>query len=154
MVGTSTDTNVRRQLVTVIRGALITFPLTAALWLVVRDTLPPMAGTADPLARLIFGLQCCCVAILFCFATGIEAAAHERLTSPGIDPLSGYQSRRMTRLQPTVRSKLPAVVKCRIATFLTHYNLRPHPNPTTIHGDGAHGFGTATATGAMPMGCI
>jgi hypothetical protein len=49
----------------------------------------------DTLTRVVFGLKCCCVAILFCFLTGIEAVAHERLRSPAIDPLSGYETRRM-----------------------------------------------------------
>jgi hypothetical protein len=96
MARTTADPGVRRQQRIAIASGLIAFPLTAALWFVVREALPPLAGMVDPLARLIFGLQCCCVAILFCFATGIEAVSHERLNSAGIDPLSGYQSRRMT----------------------------------------------------------
>ncbi len=46
-------------------------------------------------ARLVFALKCSCVAVLFCFVTGIEAVAHERLRSAAIDPLSGYETRRM-----------------------------------------------------------
>jgi hypothetical protein len=94
--GSITDPNLRRQRVIVMTGGLIAFPLTAVLWFAVRHAVPALTGMTDPLARLIFALQCCGVAILFCFATGIEAVAHERLSSAGIDPLSGYQSRRMT----------------------------------------------------------
>ncbi len=43
----------------------------------------------------IFALKCSSVAILFCFVTGVEAVAHERLRSPAIDPLLGYETRRL-----------------------------------------------------------
>jgi hypothetical protein len=67
-----------------------------ALWLGLYYLLPPLAGMDEPLARLIFALKCGCVAILLCFVMGIEAVAHERFRSPAIDPLSGYETRRMT----------------------------------------------------------
>jgi hypothetical protein len=86
---------VRRQRSTLIIGSLIAFPVTVAIWLGIYHVLPPLAGMADPVARLVFALNCCCVAILLCFLTGIEAVAHERLHSPAIDPLSGHESRRM-----------------------------------------------------------
>jgi hypothetical protein len=74
----------------------IAFPLTIALWVGVYYLIPPLAGMADTVARLVVALQCVCVAVLFTFVTGIEAVAHERLRSPGIDPLSGYETPRMT----------------------------------------------------------
>jgi hypothetical protein len=77
-------------------GILVAFPVTIAIWLAVYLLLPPLAGMADPVARLIFAIDCACVAILLCFLTAIEAVAHERLRSPAIDPLSGYTTRRMT----------------------------------------------------------
>ncbi|HUZ67227.1 MAG TPA: MAPEG family protein [Beijerinckiaceae bacterium] len=73
----------------------IAFPVTIALWIGVYYFLPPIAGMTDPLARFALALKLCCVAILFCFLTGIEAVAHERLRSAAIDPLSGYETRRM-----------------------------------------------------------
>jgi hypothetical protein len=66
-----------------------------ALWLGVFYLLPPLPGMDAPLARLVFALQCGCVAILFCFVLGIEAVAHERFRSPAIDPLADYETRRM-----------------------------------------------------------
>jgi hypothetical protein len=74
----------------------IAFVIAVALWLATYFLLPPLTGMTEPLARLIFALKCGCVAILFCFVLGIEAVAHERLRSPAIDPLAGYETRRMT----------------------------------------------------------
>jgi hypothetical protein len=64
-------------------------PFVMALWLGVYYFLPPIAGMVDTLVRLVFALKCCCVAILLCFVTGIEAVAHERLQSSAFDPLAG-----------------------------------------------------------------
>ena len=45
--------------------------------------------------RLIFAFKCWYFAVLFCFATGIDAVAHERLQSPAFDPLIGYETKRL-----------------------------------------------------------
>ncbi|HEX4195704.1 MAG TPA: MAPEG family protein [Stellaceae bacterium] len=74
----------------------IAFVIAAALWLATYYLLPPIDGMTEALARLVFALKCGCVAVLFCFVLGIEAIAHERLRSPAIDPLAGYETRRMT----------------------------------------------------------
>jgi hypothetical protein len=74
---------------------LVAAPVTLALWLGVYHLLAPLAGMDDPLARLFLAIKCCCVAILLCFVTGIEAVAHERLRSPAIDPLAGHETRRL-----------------------------------------------------------
>jgi hypothetical protein len=89
------DADVPRQRSRLRTAILIAFPLTAALWLGVYYVLPPLAGMADSVDRLVFALNCCCVAILLCFLTGIEAVSHERLHSAAIDPLSGHETRRM-----------------------------------------------------------
>ena len=90
------DADVRRQQSILIIGILIAFPVAIALWLAVYTLLPPLPGMADPFARLAFAVNCCCITILLCFLTGIEAVSHERLQSPAIDPLSGYETRRIT----------------------------------------------------------
>jgi hypothetical protein len=90
------DRELRRQRPALIVGIVVSFPVAVALWLCVYYGLPPLAGMADPLARLIVALGCCCIAIMLCFLTAIEAVSHERLRSPAIDPLSGYTTRRMT----------------------------------------------------------
>lgn len=79
-----------------LREIAVAFLVAAALWLAIYLLLPPLIGMEEPLARLVFALKCGCVAVLFCFVLGIEAVAHERLRSPAIDPLAGYETRRMT----------------------------------------------------------
>jgi len=76
-------------------GGLIAFPTTFAVWLAVYYLAPPLNGMSDAVARLFFAMNCCCVAVLFCFVTPIEAISHERLHSAAIDPLSGVESHRM-----------------------------------------------------------
>jgi hypothetical protein len=79
-----------------LREIAVAFVVAATLWLAIYFLLPPLPGMEEPLARLIFALKCGCVAVLFAFVLGIEAVAHERLRSPAIDPLAGYETRRMT----------------------------------------------------------
>jgi uncharacterized metal-binding protein len=92
---TSAD-NIRRHQSTLIAEIAIAFPVTIASWLGTYYFMPALGGMEEPLARFVIALKCCCMAILFCFLTGIEAVAHERLRSPAIDPLSGYETRRLT----------------------------------------------------------
>ncbi len=82
----------RKQGMRAIAAALL---LAAALWLAIRYLAPPIAGMESLAARMIFALKCCCAATLFCFVTGIEAVAHERLQSPAFDPLQGVETRRL-----------------------------------------------------------
>ena len=89
------DAEVGRQRSTLRHEIAIAFPVAVVLWLATYYFLPPLSGMDDTLTRLFFDLKCCCVAILFCFLTGIEPVAHERLRCPAIDPLSGYETRRM-----------------------------------------------------------
>jgi uncharacterized MAPEG superfamily protein len=89
------DFELRRQQTATIVPICIAFPVAIVLWLGTYNLLPPLLGMEDTLPRLVFSLKCCCAAILFCFVTGIEAVAHERLRSPAIDPLSGYETHRM-----------------------------------------------------------
>ena len=84
--------DLRRQQTATIVPIAVAFPVAIVLWFGTYYFLPPLAGMEDMLPRLVFSLKCSCVAILFCFVTGIEAVAHERLSSPAIDPLSGYET--------------------------------------------------------------
>jgi hypothetical protein len=79
-----------------LREIAVAFIVAAALWLASYFLLPPVAGMSEPVPRLVFALKCGCVAVLLCLVLGIEAIAHERLRSPAIDPLAGYETRRMT----------------------------------------------------------
>jgi uncharacterized MAPEG superfamily protein len=66
-----------------------------AIWLGVDRLAAPVAGLEAPAARLGFAVGCICLAAIFCLVPGIEAVAHERLASPAIDPLAGYETRRL-----------------------------------------------------------
>jgi hypothetical protein len=91
----ATDHELRHKRSAVFLEIAAAFPIAIILWLAVYYLVPPIDGMDDTLARLVFALKCCCIAILFCFLTGIEAVAHERLRSAAIDPLSGYETPRM-----------------------------------------------------------
>ena len=89
------DFDVSKQRRATMATIAIAFPLAIALWFGTIFLLPPLAGMDTPLDRLVFALKCAAVAILFSLVMGIEAVAHERLRSPAIDPLAGYETRRM-----------------------------------------------------------
>jgi len=76
-------------------GIAVAGPVTIVLWLAIDLLMPPLPGMTEPAARLGFALGCCCLAVLFCLVSGIEAVSHERLGSPAINPLSGYETQRM-----------------------------------------------------------
>jgi hypothetical protein len=65
------------------------------LWLAIRYWAPVVPGMHSLGDRMLFALKCCCFATLFCFMTGLEAVAHERLRSPAFDPLAGHETRRL-----------------------------------------------------------
>ena len=67
----------------------------AVLWFGVAFLAPPIPDMESISAPMIFALKCCCLAVLFCFALGIEAVAHERLQSAAFDPLAGHETRRL-----------------------------------------------------------
>jgi uncharacterized MAPEG superfamily protein len=105
--------DLRRQQTATVVPIAVAFPVAIVLWFGTYYLLPPLAGMEDVVARLVFALKCSCVAILFCFVAGIEAVAHERLRSPAIDPLSGYDTPRMRvnlrYLQNTLEQLVPFV---------------------------------------------
>ena len=65
------------------------------LWLSIRHLAPQVSGVATAADALIYAFKWWCLAVLFCFATGIDAVAHERLQSPAFDPLIGYETKRL-----------------------------------------------------------
>src|SRR4051794_1343285 len=67
----------------------------ACLWLAIRFLAPVIPGSTSVGDRLLFAFKWWCLAVLFCFATGIDAVAHERLQSRAFDPLIGYETRRL-----------------------------------------------------------
>jgi hypothetical protein len=78
-----------------IAAIAIAAPIAIALWIAVARLMPPLAGMESLAARMDFTLKCCCVAALFTLAAGVEAVAHERLSSPAFDPLAGFETRRL-----------------------------------------------------------
>lgn len=97
----------RRAGMTAIAAAM---PVALLLWLAIAYLVPPLAGMDNLGARMLFALKCCCVAILFCLVTGIEAVAHERLSSPAFDPLSGFETPRLRVNQRYLQNTLEQVL--------------------------------------------
>src|ERR1700760_2084679 len=65
------------------------------LWLAIANLIPPLEGMETLGSRMLLTLKCCCLAVLFCLVTGVEAVAHERLFSSAFDPLAGFETRRL-----------------------------------------------------------
>ncbi len=106
----------------------LALPVAIALWLAVAYLVPPPAGVEGVPARLLFALKCVCVAASFCLATGVEAVAHERLVSPAIDPLRGYETRRLRVNQRYLQNTLEQFVLYAVGLFgLAVYSARPGP---------------------------
>jgi MAPEG family len=87
------------------------------LWLAIDRLTPPLAGMDRLGARMILTLKCCCLAVLFCLVTAVEAVAHERLSSPAFDPLSGYETRRLRVNQRYLQNTLEQTVVFVAALF-------------------------------------
>jgi uncharacterized membrane protein YhdT len=108
------------------------FPVAVALWFVVAYLAPLPAGIEGVPARLLFALKCVCIAALFCLATGVEAVAHERLVSPAIDPLRGYETRRLRVNQNYLQNTLEQFVLFAVGLCgLAVYAARPGPIAAT-----------------------
>jgi hypothetical protein len=69
--------------------------IAVGVWLSIRHLAPQVSGIASVADALVYAFKWWCLAVLFCFATGIDAVAHERLQSPAFDPLVGYETRRL-----------------------------------------------------------
>lgn len=64
---------------------------TAVLWYLLLRFLPSPANAAP----LPTAFACCALAALLALVPGVEAIAHERLFTPAIDPLAGFETHRM-----------------------------------------------------------
>jgi hypothetical protein len=94
----------------------------AALWLGIRYFAPAIAGMDGVSSRMLFTLKWLCVAVLFCFATGIDAVAHERLQSPAFDPLRGFETHRLRVNLRYLQNTLEQLIMLVVALFgLTAY---------------------------------
>ncbi|RDS83578.1 hypothetical protein DWU98_04370 [Dyella monticola] len=66
---------------------------------------------------MLFALKCFCLVVLFCLVLGVEAVAHERLGSPALDPLAGFETRRLRVNQRYLQNMLEQVVIFGAALF-------------------------------------
>src|SRR5215831_5391862 len=82
----------RRAGITAIAAAM---PVALLLWLASAYLGPPLPAMYSLADRMLFTLKCWCLVVLFCLVTGVEAVAHERLSSPAFDPLSGSETHRL-----------------------------------------------------------
>ena len=80
-----------RQRRTMSAAIAASFLVTVALWFLLLRFLP-VPATADPLPT---ALACAAIAAMLTLVMGVEAIAHERLVTPAIDPLAGFETRRM-----------------------------------------------------------
>jgi hypothetical protein len=78
---------------------------------------PPLTGMDTLGDRMLFTLKCCCLAVLFCLVTGVEAVAHERLSSPAFDPLAGFATRRLRVNQRYLQNTLEQIVVFAVGLF-------------------------------------
>lgn len=89
----------------------------AALWFGIERLMPPIDGMTTLAARMVFTLKCAAAAVLFCLVAGVEAVAHERLTSPAFDPLAGYETKRLKVNQRYLQNTLEQTVVFVAALF-------------------------------------
>ena len=85
-------------------------PVALLLWLAIAYLVPPLTGMDDLGGRMLFTLKCCCLAVLFCLVTGVEAVAHERLSSPAFDPLIGFEPQRLRVNQRYLQNTLEQIL--------------------------------------------
>ena len=104
----------RRAGMTAIAAAM---PVALLLWLAIAYLMSPLAGMDSLSGRMLFTLKCCCVAVLFCLVTGVEAVAHERLFSPAFDPLSGFETRRLRVNQRYLQNTLEQILVFAVGLF-------------------------------------
>jgi uncharacterized MAPEG superfamily protein len=107
----------RRQRTTGIAGIAAASLFAAALWLGIDYSMSPLPGMDSLGARMLLTLKCCCVAVLFCLVTGVEAVAHERLTSPAFDPLVGFETRRLRVNQRYLQNTVEQIIVFAAALF-------------------------------------
>ena len=86
-------------------------PVALLLWLAIAYLMPPLTGMDSLGDRMLLTLKCCCLAVLFCLVTGVEAVAHERLFSPAFDPLAGFENAAAAR-QSTLSAKHNGAIPC------------------------------------------
>jgi hypothetical protein len=95
----------------------IAMPVALSLWLAIACLAPPVTGMDSLNARMLFTLKCISVAVLFCLVLGVEAVAHERLSSPAFDPLAGFATRRLQVNQRYLQNTLEQTIVFSVGLF-------------------------------------
>ena len=103
----------RAGIVFIVVGAM----LAVGLWFAITRYAPPVSGMGSLAARMLFTLKCFGAAVLFTLVLGVEAVAHERLSSPAFDPLAGYETRRLRVNQRYLQNTLEQTVVFGAALF-------------------------------------
>jgi hypothetical protein len=107
----------RSQRASGIAAIAVASVLALGLWLGVDRLLSPLPGMESLAARMLLTLKCFCVAVLFCLVTGVEAVAHERLTSPAFDPLVQFETRRLRINQRYLQNTVEQVIVFGVSLF-------------------------------------
>jgi uncharacterized MAPEG superfamily protein len=113
----SEKTGFRRERRAGMIGIAAAMPVALLLWLGIAYLSPPLGGIDTLGSRMLFALKCFCLAVLFCLVTGVEAVAHERLSSPAFDPLAGFETRRMRVNQRYLQNTLEQTLVFAAALF-------------------------------------
>lgn len=95
----------------------VAMPMALVLWLVIAFLAPPLTAMDSLDARMLFTLKCLCLAVLFCLVLGVEAVAHERLSSPAFDPLAGFETRRLRVNQRYLQNTLEQLIVFAVGLF-------------------------------------
>ncbi|MBN3853456.1 hypothetical protein G3N59_08720 [Paraburkholderia sp. Ac-20340] len=107
----------RRQRKSGIAAIALAAVFAVGLWLGIDHLMSPLAGMESLAARMLLTLKCCCMAVLFCLVTGVEAVAHERLTSPAFDPLARFETRRLRVNQRYLQNTVEQIIVFCVALF-------------------------------------
>lgn len=95
----------------------VAMPMALVLWLAIAFLAPPLTAMDSLDARMLFTLKCLCLAVLFCLVLGVEAVAHERLSSPAFDPLAGFETRRLRVNQRCLQNTLEQLIVFAVGLF-------------------------------------
>ncbi|MGE4452589.1 MAPEG family protein [Castellaniella sp.] len=98
-------------------GIAVASLLTVGLWLGVDRLMSPLPGMDSLADRMLFTLKCCCVAVLFCLMTDVEAVAYEWLTSLAFDSLARFETRRLRVNQRYLRNTVEQILVFGVSLF-------------------------------------
>jgi hypothetical protein len=117
MNGADENGDFRRQRASGMAAIAGSAVIAVALWFGIDRFIAPLPHMDDLTTRLVFTFKCWILAVLFCLVTGVEAVAHERLTSPAFDPLTNFETRRLAINQRYLQNTLEQIVVFLAALF-------------------------------------